>query len=677
MCLFSKLGELCVDSRPAVRKSAGQTLFSTISAHGSLLQKSTWSKVLWQVLFPLLENVQSLSSSASSTKDEQTTGNILIHHSRDTAEKQWAETRVLSLAGVARTFNSKRKILQQIGDFPRAWSLLLEHIENSALCLSAEVSLAALKSFQEILQISRESKSDDPKIYLEAPSGEEINRTGETIKSATTKPTPKQEVSDVDIALWSMAWKVWLNIGTNATKPPNDSNKVYVPSQNFLTALIQTFPSLFQHIKPRFVAADLTKLSNVLFSSLSVPVHGDASPFIIPTFPEVTITPLQDATLQAMEVLIQALREGEESMNLMYPHIFDQLLTYSKFGVQAPKYGHLETKVFGTVKGPQVDWVTMNFVPFSERTIEMVVDLYSTSANHSSVIKAHVLQNIIKTFRIPLSLKYSCPSPSTWKLVINSLFTVLDIGLPVARKHESSGMWSELSLTFEEFLFTKHPSPPTLTVEEFQRDEAIDCKVVCVIRDDILPYAGNLPKDFIVKIMEILNKGSIHSATSDTFIVFSAPSYHSIDTESSRKLREEFAKTCFETLLQFSFINQDKEGEGAITKIAVLSLLQRCQDVVKKYVDDERLSGKCPLPRPRMAEMSSVLKAISTLLGSLKRAPKNNVEAGVWKQVINLYPYLVECTTTSSPHVCKALKDALHEYKDLLSAPGSGIPNGK
>ena len=49
MCLFSGLGDLCVDARPAVRKSAGQTLFSTISAHGGLLQQESWKKVLWKV----------------------------------------------------------------------------------------------------------------------------------------------------------------------------------------------------------------------------------------------------------------------------------------------------------------------------------------------------------------------------------------------------------------------------------------------------------------------------------------------------------------------------------------------------------------------------------------------------------------------------------------------------
>lgn len=49
LCLYAKLGELCVDPRPAVRKSAGQTMFSTIAAHGTLLQQPTWHIVVWKV----------------------------------------------------------------------------------------------------------------------------------------------------------------------------------------------------------------------------------------------------------------------------------------------------------------------------------------------------------------------------------------------------------------------------------------------------------------------------------------------------------------------------------------------------------------------------------------------------------------------------------------------------
>lgn len=77
------------------------------------------------------------------------------------------------------------------------------------------------------------------------------------------------------------------------------------------------------------------------------------------------------------------------------------------------------------------------------------------------------------------------------------------------------------------------------------------------------------------------------------------------DTESSRKLREEFAKSCFETLLQFSFVTQNTgTAEGTISKLAVTALLKRCKEVLKKYIEDEHLSGMCPLPRFVMLTLS-------------------------------------------------------------------------
>ena len=57
--LYSRLGQLCVDQRPAVRKSACQTLFCTISSHGSILSVDLhWKDLVWNVLFPLLEQVR-------------------------------------------------------------------------------------------------------------------------------------------------------------------------------------------------------------------------------------------------------------------------------------------------------------------------------------------------------------------------------------------------------------------------------------------------------------------------------------------------------------------------------------------------------------------------------------------------------------------------------------------
>ena len=206
------------------------------------------------------------------------------------------------------------------------------------------MSLAALKSFQEILRLNQDSASrnDEWKFLfqargpisgnLNAPKEETIQRTTSgTADAETLMHVHEQEIvveddgiendaltaedSGIDDAmLWANAWRVWLSIGTAATTPPDtvDKSQIYIPSQPFLTALIQIFPAVYAHIKPRFVAVDLQKLSVVFQRALSVPVHTDSSPFIIP-IGEVGLTTLQEAILSAVKVL-QQVRLVRQSM---------------------------------------------------------------------------------------------------------------------------------------------------------------------------------------------------------------------------------------------------------------------------------------------------------------------------------------------------------------------------
>ncbi|XP_042637142.1 protein MON2 homolog [Orycteropus afer afer] len=685
LCLYAKLGELCVDPRPAVRKSAGQTLFSTIGAHGTLLQHSTWHTVIWKVLFHLLDRVRESSTTADKEKIESGGGNILIHHSRDTAEKQWAETWVLTLAGVARIFNTRRYLLQPLGDFSKAWDVLLDHIQSAALSKNNEVSLAALKSFQEILQIVspvRDSEKPETPPAVNVPvavligsiSGPGLSRpfvrtdsNGERLGRYSTSEPPIVNDELEDLNLWWAAWNTWYKIGSESTKPPITFDKLtFIPSQPFLTALIQIFPALYQHIKAGFNMDDLQKLGVILHSAVSVPISSDASPFILPSYTEAVLTSLQEA----------AICVGPENMQIMYPAIFDQLLAFVEFSCKPPQYGQLETKHIANAKYNQIqlfapaEWVALNYVPFAERSLEVVVDLYQKTACHKAVVNEKVLQNIIKTLRVPLSLKYSCPSESTWRLAVTSLLKVLSIGLPVARQHASSGkfdsMWPELANTFEDFLFTKrYFTSPMFLLHASNNINIIN--VVQLISTEILPYANFIPKEFVGQIMTMLNKGSIHSQSSSF-----------TEAEIDIRLREEFSKMCFETLLQFSFSNKvTTPQEGYISRMALSVLLKRSQDVLHRYIEDERLSGKCPLPRQQVTEIIFVLKAVSTLIDSLKKTQPENVDGNTWAQVIALYPTLVECITCSSSEVCSALKEALVPFKDFMQPPASKVQNGE
>uniref|UniRef100_A0A8C7ZLI8 Protein MON2 homolog n=1 Tax=Oryzias sinensis TaxID=183150 RepID=A0A8C7ZLI8_9TELE len=673
LCLYAKLGELCVDSRPAVRKSGGQTLFSTIAAHGTLLQQPTWHIVVWKVLFQLLDCVRTSSTTADKEKIESGGGNILIHHSRDTAEKQWAETWVMTLAGVARIFNTRRYLLQKLGDFFEAWEVLLNHIQSAALSKNNEVSLAALKSFQEILQIVTPVKDSDkaadtlaamgvPAVLMDPLSasgpGRPLVHSDSLVERLTRysgaemqAPPPVEESALDDLVLWWSAWNTWYRIGTESTKPPSGPTEKlsFIPSQPFLTALIQIFPALYLHIKANFSMEDLKKLGVILHGAVSVPISSDASPFILPSFTEAVLTSLQEAVLTALDVLQKAICVGPENLQVMYPAIFQQLLLFVEFSCKPPQYGRMETKLVANAKYNQAEWVALNYVPFAERSLEVVVDLYQKTACHKAVISEKVLQNIIKTLRMPLGLKYACPSESTWKLAVSSLLKVLSIGLPVARQHSSSGkfdtMWPEILFRIHSFI----------------------AGVVQLISTEILPFANFIPKEFVAQIMAMLNKGSIHSQ---------APSF--TEAEIDVRMREEFSKVCFETLLQFSFSNKvSTPQEGYISRMALSVLLKRSQDVLRRYVEDERLSGRCPLPRQQVTEIIFVLKAISTLMDSLKKTQPENVDGNTWAQVIALYPTLVECITCSSSEVSAALKEALGPFKDFMQPPVSKVQNGE
>ena len=52
--------------------------------------------------------------------------------------------------------------------------------------------------------------------------------------------------------------------------------------------------------------------------------------------------------------------------------------------------------------------------------------------------------------------------------------------------------------------------------EEIQADEAVDCQVIELLRDEVLPHSHALPREFVLKVVVLLDKGSIHSASNST-----------------------------------------------------------------------------------------------------------------------------------------------------------------
>lgn len=251
---------------------------------------------------------------------------------------------------------------------------------------------------------------------------------------------------------------MWLNVGLKSTKisftdPEKQPEDFYIPSQAFLTALVQIFPALFQHIQTRFTNEDLKKLCDVLMNAVMVPVHSDSTPYIMSTMSDSLLTPLHDGVLECMDILQKEAIAKTTPLDTIICAVFKQLLSFSKFACSPPFFENRKR----IISSNTIEWVSMNYIPFGEKSMSVAVKLYQQTADDPKVIEGQILHEIVKALSVPLGLKYKCMSSSTWKLAVTSLMSVLHCGLPVARKYpkENANMWNDLSDTLDKFLFPK------------------------------------------------------------------------------------------------------------------------------------------------------------------------------------------------------------------------------
>jgi hypothetical protein len=197
-------------------------------------------------------------------------GQIMLHHSRNTAQKQWSETQVLTLAGVAQVFIEKRALLlqasnessKQSNQCPEAWLLLLQHVQQCAQSRNSEVSLSALECLQDLL------------------------------RNCSSDPASVNASSAISESMWDAVWNCWCEIGINCVSKRTDKASPAValesngnaalarllnennlnPSQAFLLMLVKLFKQLYPHLKQSFSLKHFERLSAVFTNAMSVPL---------------------------------------------------------------------------------------------------------------------------------------------------------------------------------------------------------------------------------------------------------------------------------------------------------------------------------------------------------------------------------------------------------------------
>ncbi|CAG5037481.1 unnamed protein product [Parnassius apollo] len=449
MCLYIRLSSLCTEARAPVRRAASQTLFSCVGAHGSLLSPPAW-RALLNVLFPMLDEVQKQSNIASSEKVD-TGEHILIHHTRNTAQKQWAETQVLTLSGVSRVFHSRFQLLMTVGDFNRNWTALLHYITDFALHKSHEVSLAALKSFQEVVSAAGRAEC----------SG----------------------------GVWAAAWAAWSDIAQGVQQRAvtvQDEEKpaeVYAPSQNFLTTLVQIFPLIFQHIRSTFSGGDVRRLGACLCAVCGAePASALAAGALAPAAP---------VTLHALHCLDALHKEALSRHELLAP-LFEALISLA--AVCGERVEHSER----SERGPAA----------AARCLAAAAALYRAAPAPSAAQLPSLLQALYLAAK-----KYGAGPAGSDRRRRNSeqaedttqiaslLLQVLATGLPLAREKpdEYEEFWETLPTVLETFMF----EPPWCVGGRA-------CSLVRVVRDEVLRGRPRAPTAHAQRVLKLLRAAALH-----------------------------------------------------------------------------------------------------------------------------------------------------------------------
>lgn len=158
---MTQLLTLSLDMRPEIRHCAMNTLFAalTMSTNASLTTDEQWKQIFYEIIFPLFEKAGERSTIAKQSNEEANAPELkkgtkmILHHSRDTAHKQWSETRVLALRGLTRVIRTCALALIKEKWFRVTWANVLKICKEGSQSPEQEVATGSLDVMFVMLKI--------------------------------------------------------------------------------------------------------------------------------------------------------------------------------------------------------------------------------------------------------------------------------------------------------------------------------------------------------------------------------------------------------------------------------------------------------------------------------------------------------------------------------------------
>ncbi|GES88442.1 hypothetical protein RCL_jg5346.t1 [Rhizophagus clarus] len=726
MLLLLQLSKICSDTRPEVRNGANQTLFRTIDMNGAVLKTQTWHTCIWKILFPLLDSVKLASEKAvKAMQQQQLNGSsekisspqkefsgFMVHHSRNTVDKQWDETKVLVLTGISGIFKNFIHMLVNLDDFEQAWGLLLSHLQDSCLNSSHEVAIASIKSLNTIIQFP-----DD---------------------------THTEEFKEKILPLWQTAWIIWeriglgmINMSDTSLEVDYNNSPVEITSvvltqftQDTLTAYIVTFGDLYHVIRPKFQIDEIRRLLKVIKGILIY----SKSPSYRPDYDY--LTPLQEAVLDIVSRInlsvpgapAAVLYEFADYITLAFTKKQDDEEVARKkkskdshIGLQKSVNSPISSRgENGGSIASNKSYSTVTYIVFSKTSMRRAKELFKKFVNDQGVYSEGVFAKIIKSYGVPMRLKYNCPPSGKhvedielWKIATTALLEILKDGLVALENFGDVisdecfvNIWKQLVDVLHGALISNSNPQTSIKMEQQDTDEDFDMNFLFRLQSDVMIHMGRprVPQSLIRDLIKTIQEGSqlyfsdvkrqelmndylnkplpIPNGTSSR--IKKSPERLSEKVEGSTAkivpvARERFAYACLQCLFDLCSDDQNDEQEirQRIAEVAAPILLERCATVIRNFTADQPLLGKVPFSRVRNDEILLILQKLIKLKFRQNILDVNENEAesnSLKKQVLSgpiahlfyLYPVVCEAINLPDETVRALLKECLRKVGEEL-----------
>lgn len=629
--VLQELRNLSEEPRPDVRHAAIRSLHVALTTHGACLSAETWKRVMQDVILHLLQRISScyfqhatpanevpiiepphFGSSQSTHNEIPSRGKrnlhisiptdtafplpketpkfagladtmykgdkIIVHHSRDTLEKQWEETYNVFTQNLGKLFRTYlvniEKVAPESPAVQRHWSLLIIRLKEGIYNGTANIIIAVLKAVKELL------------------SAGTVNR--------------------LFFAKWSSSWELFVTL----------SNRLSVSStplpRKLVTVLLEILTMIYSSKNPDPLQTNsLQNLFMLINSMLSACMLDTAAVTMT------KLTPEEREIFEFVEKLCDYLPEGDGLNAFCY-----FLIGFCKYDPNEPHSDALCRKALAILEmvACKLGAHTMNTAKGALlaryqvlMTLRFNGDASVVLAKGADPLWVYAGESFLKM--APFLMELDC-----WEKILEILESVINPSkAALARVHAS------------------------IMEEMVQIGELLDVKIARFMQNIMIPASMQLEEAVQWRLVKLLDEGCSNYYRG----------YHKHDPS----LQQSLASVCLAALLDLSRAREvaievtEETLQLKIARRTVPVLLDRCKDMISRFIVEERQSGMMPLPRSRQKEIAELLHSIRSL-----EIPEQVLNRqGPKQHLLELFPCLCELVTAKDIEIREELKELLIE----------------